>query len=609
MSGETGSTLWQWKSGIFLWLFILLLSVSVSSLLAASKTPSARDGMKHSAIFNGKQNMPVKHYGIARKWEQRCYKGKTADCLTLARAFETGAGDLKADSRIAIGYYRLACEKGSGSGCATVAMMARGGLAGFTNVKFATDNAARGCEQLNSQASCAWLGMAYYTGDARPQDKSRAVQLWRTACQAKGTEAKDDGCRFLADHLWNTGDLVQQKEAFQIYLDRCEPGNRAWACLESARILESGRIIKKDVTTAATLLEHACLKADGNRTEACAKYGAQKILSGIAKDVIMGEDMLDAACRAEIAESCYAIGKLGLNQSNRHAKTSKGEGGYYVRRACDLGYATGCYLLGKAYQDGRMRKVRSAIGAILIDKACRLGAAEACQSLKSSGGKAIANIALKRWIDPSLPVAQQLQLAIRAADNGQGKRAGQTVGLLMEEQHEDAEWLLGNWFLNGKPGVVSTNRQNATILIENAARVGHVEAAKWMGMAHWYGDGVPLDRVKGKNYMAIAAMREDEAAIAIYRSMAAEPERQRQARISREQAEAAKRQKADWFGNWLRSRQNYTPSGSTRPSASALAARASWRRSQSRLDQMNFNNRIRYITGATSACPRSNPYC
>jgi TPR repeat protein len=214
-------------------------------------------------------------------------------------------------------------------------------------------------------------------------------------------------------------------------------------------------------------------------------------------------------------------------------------------------------------------------------------------------------------IDPSLPAAEQLARAVELVDGGDKTRARNTIALLMEEGYEEAEWLLGNWFLTGKAGIVPQNERNAVILIENAAKVGHVEAAKWMGMARWYGQhGMSQDRKVGLNYMRIAARFGDEEATLILRSMLAEPERQRRAERARQIAEAAKQQRS-MFSGWLAALSSRSWSSSTRTgiSSSQRAANASWQRHQTSMDNLYFNQRMDYLTGSSTACNYSNPYC
>ena len=198
------------------------------------------------------------------------------------------------------------------------------------------------------------------------------------------------------------------------------------------------------------------------------------------------------------------------------------------------------------------------------------------------------------------------------AEGNQKNQALRALVRLMYEGDADAQWLLGGWMYYGYPGLFDTSRRSeAVTLFGNAARQRHIEAAKFVGMAYWYGDGVPEDKNLGKNYMAIAAVQEDEEAIMIYRSMLNEPARQEAARRQQEMLAEQERRKNDWAYQFSLAVSNWSASTryNTGMNASQKAAAASWQRSQQALDNLNFNNRVRYLTGATSACPTSNPYC
>jgi hypothetical protein len=174
----------------------------------------------------------------------------------------------------------------------------------------------------------------------------------------------------------------------------------------------------------------------------------------------------------------------------------------------------------------------------------------------------------------------------------------------MQEDNEDASWLLGGWLKYGLAGFFDTSRQqDALVLFENAAKVGQVDAAIYMGMAYWYGDGVAEDRPKGEKYMLIAAERGNAMARAIYRAMKNEPARQAAAERQRQFEETARRMRDTWQSSWA----NYHPTWSATPMATTPAY--SGPSVSTILDNANWNQRINYLSGATTACPGYNPYC
>ena len=56
--------------------------------------------------------------------------------------------------------------------------------------------------------------------------------------------------------------------------------------------------------------------------------------------------------------------------------------GQFYQKACDGGYAAGCYSLGSLYDEGRGVPQDAATAAQLYQKACAGGIAQACKSLK-----------------------------------------------------------------------------------------------------------------------------------------------------------------------------------------------------------------------------------
>jgi len=586
---------------------------------AKEKLPYASEGLKYGAIYNGKQNMPVNLYGVAADWDKKCHQGRTDFCLKMARATELGEGSYLPDIRVAMGYYIKACEQDDIRACGITVEYLLTGVPGFTDARLAVEHGIRACNDLDAPDACAWLALAKYRGiGGMALDKEGARDLWSWTCDHDSMA----GCRMYTNYQWqDDGSPEALDEAAGLFGWYCDEEDQAWACLGYAIMSETTDYAGYDSNQEEYILddlEWACYDGKGDRLPACAEYGKRLLaksgsLSAI-EDVNIAEGLLSSACNSNIAESCYLLGKHGIDGNNGGGEVTQGEAGYYLRRACDLDYAQGCMDLGYAYRNGRMRKVREGVAAALTDKACRLGNETGCLLMSSEKNKALLNVINAMWIDPALPAPEQMRQAVAIAESDP-KRAGQTVGLLMEEQFEDAEWLLGNWFLTGKPGIVSTpDLGNATILIDNAARVGHIEAAKWMGYSHWYGlYGLEEDRQLGENYMLIAAMQNDREAIDYYRSMINTAERERrQAEAEARAAEAAAREaQKSWFAKWAEqvAAQSAASSYSTGTSYSAQKASDSWQRSQSALDDLQFGYRMDYLSGRTSTCGSWNKYC
>ncbi|HRW29815.1 MAG TPA: hypothetical protein P5227_07450, partial [Emcibacteraceae bacterium] len=391
----------------------------------------------------------------------------------------------------------------------------------------------------------------------------------------------------------------------------CREGH-AWGCTGLAEAYSDGIGVRADRTQALSAARSGCLESEGNTVPACSRYGYLLIRNGPQRNMSLGIKLLVKACLASDAFACNEVGEVGWKRPLGTGITAW-EVPLYFRDGCDLNNADACFNLASIYEIGfdQLAEHQSPMLS-LLEKACSLGSAEACDKIKSMG-RAV-ELMRKRppKVDPSKTALQQLAIAVEFAEQKKYAIALDAVVRLMHEGVPEASWVLGGWFYYGYPGMINEPRiSDGIILIENAARLRHVEAAKWISMAYWYGDNVAEDREKGQQYMAFAAQSGDPEARDIYRSMLAEPIRQERARREREMAEEAERRKHDWGyqislarAGWLQAQQ-----GSSYGTGNSAAASASWQRSQSALDKLNWNNAVGYATGRTTACPISNPYC
>ena len=580
----------------------ILGALLLSPAAMAQKLPSAYDGSRAGFVYNGKQNMPFTLYGVAVDWDKECNRGKAAQCVRLAQAFETGLGDLVADMRVAVGYWMEACKKGAGQGCARAAELLRDGSPGFTNAEIAQQMAERGCNALKHQPSCAGMavGLASGSGGAAA-DPRAAAALADTACAA----GADDGCRIKAVALfYDKADAASRAQALPMFESACT-AKRAWGCLGLTDAYARGLGVTRDDNRAADYARIGCTQGQGNRLRLCTLHGMNLALPRNGKDAYnKGEQFLDASCHGGDGIACNYIGRIGLSQVPG-ATTTENEGRYYLQRGCDLEYGPACSYLSVVFSSGIGVDQDNAIALALNEKACRLGDGEGCSMAKDLLAADSGLRARIPAIDPALPSGEQLRRAKAAVDGGDRMVGVRTVIRLMQEDNEDAEWLLGNWLYHGLPGVFDTSRRgDGLVLFENAARVGHVDAAVFMGMAYWYGDGVAEDHARGEHYMAIAASRGSQMAGAILRSMKAEPLRQESARRAKEYEEWAARRQSDWQSSWAAWKPSFSLglSGYTPPTYTGKSVGQI-------LDEGNWNQRINYLSGSTTACPSSNPYC
>ncbi|NCP10966.1 MAG: sel1 repeat family protein [Sphingomonadales bacterium] len=580
--------------------WIVVTSSTVPVANARDKNvPRAVDGYSNGSIFNGKQNMPTILYGVAADWDKACRKGSAASCARLGSAFDQGLGDLSASTRIAVGFYIKACDLGDGGSCAAASRILREGWAEFTDAGLSYQYAARGCETLGNEAACASLGLLHFRGLAPASDSARAIELWRKSCAS----GEDDGCRLQAGALfYETSDAASQKTALPLFEQACGR-NLAWGCAGLADAYRGGKAVAQNAAKAETYARKGCLDAAGSRVHVCGVLARYLVQSGDRQALNRGELLLDRSCQASEGDACAALAQVGLSR-RAGATTTLLEAVNYARRGCDLGAILGCTLLARAYAEGTEVTSNAYFRIALTERSCALGDQASCDTLKSARPYP-ADYARQTRINPAWSLERQLAAALTEVDSGDRQYGFMRVARLMEEGDEEASWWLGNWYLYGLAGAIEPNKGNAMILIENAAMVGHVAAAEFMGMAYWSGDGVPASHAKGEKYMAIAANRGSESAQAILRSMKQEGTRTAN-RIA--YAEGLRRWEA-YFAQQKRiaaaNAGSYSGSGSG-SSASSRAAAASWARYERAADNAAFNSKVNNIMHGT-ACVGS--YC
>ena len=565
--------------------------------LAGDKPPTAYYRTRAAFVSDGRQNYPFVLRGVTIDWDISCNKGKAADCLRLAKAFEGGFGALEADQRAAVGYYMLACKRGAGDGCTRAAAMLRDGTPGYALPELARQQVEVGCNQLKHQASCASLAVSQASAAGATSADSDA--LLAKACAG----GDDTGCRMRANVLfYQRADATSRAEALRLFEPACK-ARKAWGCMGMADAYANGWGVGRDSARAGEYQRTGCLDSSGDKLRLCTLYGTRLVASRNQKERNLGEQILNASCHANDGLACYQLSQVGFAPPSG-ATTQPQEAFYYSRRGCELGNGGACTLLGSAYARGTSEMDADPVAAIaLLDRGCKLGDSAGCGAasalLRGDPG-------LRQRIpdiNPASPAAEQLRLASQAVASGNPLPGLIAVMRLVREGNEDAEWMMGGWMYYGLSGYFGAEKRgDGLILFENAAKVGHVDAALFMGMAYWYGREVPEDHNRALNYMAIAAARGSAEAAAIRRSMLAEPARQEQARRQQEYAAWEAQRREYWATHPQITASWSPPSSSYNPTPTG--------RSVSQIyDEANFNNAISYYSGGTSVCAYGNRYC
>lgn len=581
---------------------MLLLLCASAMLMGASKVPSNRDGYRDGYVDDGKQNYPVKLYGIAIEWERDCRRGKAALCERLADGLYEGLGDLNVDPRGAVGYWLLACNGGIAGACTNAAQMIEAGMTHYpANPTLALATAQKGCT-LGDSTSCAITALHQYRGVVTAQNRPQAIALWDSGC-ASGNE---ESCRMKAGALYHdSGDAASQQQAVALYQAGCDR-LQGWGCSGLANALTTGVGAAADSTQAFAIGQKGCLEAKGDTVLACAIYARQLSNSRRVADVDRAGKLLTRACLAGVAEACNDAGLLG-KRNPPGSGIANWEVALSFRDGCDLGYGPACGNLGLLYYDGSdMLKASDMRAVALWDKGCALGDAPSCSRVRSMGDNAAAMRNARSAIDPAATANAQLAEADRLAKAGNTDPALDTVARLMEEGVAEAQWMLGGWLYYGYDGMLDAEPDRGLILFKNAANQGHLEAMKWLSMAYWEGTGVPVDQQKAMDYMGYVAQRGDPMAEAIYGSMLLEPVRQENARRQAEMAAAASSNRNNFWASVNASVDSWIASMNS--SSSSSSSSSSWQSTGSIMDQGNWNQFINSMEGG-SVCPSYNPYC
>jgi TPR repeat protein len=230
------------------------------------------------------------------------------------------------------------CQRKDGAACGRLA----------ERLQFATDYreinrllaALAGACTAGVMEGCAGQGAALVRGINGTVDGTRGTELLRRACSDKSAFA----CAYLAEALKEQGVPRNKEEGLRIARDACKTLG-SWPCMtEAGRVFKAGK-----VREAVKLVSRAC---DTGDPIACYELGLQ-----------------------------YADGAPGVGQDRARATVLFG-------RACDHDLALSCFNLAGQFLRGTGAVKDERRGRELLQQACALGAASACDELARQNGNA-----------------------------------------------------------------------------------------------------------------------------------------------------------------------------------------------------------------------------
>jgi hypothetical protein len=261
------------------------------------------------------------------------------------------------------------------------------------------------CTARRDYASCAKLAVMYWAGVGTAPDHGAARELAKTACDRSVAV----GCTELG--IWTLGGSPAQ--AVALLQEGCDGGDPQ-GCGNLGVLYETGTGVALDKAKAVELLTRAC---DGDDGLGCTNLGGYYATLAPPDDA-KARAMFERACKLEHAQGCANLadfltgGRGGAADEPRAIEVTRkacdlgsglacanlgqlylhGEGGLPTDpkkaallfvTACDLQAGGGCLLAGAMFAGGVGVAVDVARAKALVEKACKLGAQDACDVLKS----------------------------------------------------------------------------------------------------------------------------------------------------------------------------------------------------------------------------------
>lgn len=219
-------------------------------------------------------------------------------------------------------------------------------------------------------------GLAEYGWAGQPQDRARAMALYRQSCAMTGAVGALTACSNLGLMLLDDPDPAVQAQAVPLFRQGCDGGD-PFACMNLGYEYEQGTHLPQDLHQAVALYTTAC---DGADPMGCNNLGIALSAGWIGPaDPAAAVPYLRRAC--DMGEP-LACSNLGWATAQGWAGRADPEAAIPLyRMACDAAVPLGCENLAAAYFDGEGLAADHAAAAPLFEQACGLGAGWSCLML------------------------------------------------------------------------------------------------------------------------------------------------------------------------------------------------------------------------------------
>jgi TPR repeat protein len=205
--------------------------------------------------------------------------------------------------------------------------------------------------------------------------KGSAPEVVPDAVNSRCAAGESEACVTLADalHRGVTPEGWDEARASRLYQAACEAGYLP-GCTGLGDMYESGHGVDKDPEQAARLFDHAC----PGDPKACNLRGVLNQSGELGPpDLSIVATWYQKACDRGYAAGCYNLAQL---YRNAHLWEKPPLPPLY-EKACKGGEPAGCYQLARLYQEGAVAGEGGASAVALLDQACAAGEPQACNGL------------------------------------------------------------------------------------------------------------------------------------------------------------------------------------------------------------------------------------
>ncbi len=253
------------------------------------------------------------------------------------------------------------CDHGNAPSCTRLGLMHERGEGVAQDAQAAALAYDRACTGDDVPA-CARLGATLV---ART-DADRGLGLLRKACDAGWSV----GCQGVIEHF-SKHPPPAGTNLIPIVQRACDAGS-ADGCATLGEVHKQGLGIAKDAERAVYFFRRACT---GGSSLGCTLLGqAYEQGDGVAKDAGRATELYSLGCTAKSSVACDAAARMSF------AAQDAAKGVELLQRACDLGNAGSCFVLGLRYRQGMGVPADPVQAGALIKRACDGGQPIACQA-------------------------------------------------------------------------------------------------------------------------------------------------------------------------------------------------------------------------------------